>query len=353
MGKYKVAFAGLKHMHAGMLFSSFSRLNDKFEWVGCTDNPPLDGSPESRMNAVLPKGHGLKYFDSLEGLLDKKPDLVLVCSDNASHGPLCETILERRIPVVLEKPMAASLAEGMRIARASALYGTPVFVNWPVTWMASFRLAYELVRKGAVGNPVRFHYRNPYSLGPFSHSETPPPPSEFINTWWYKAEMGGGAMLDYCGYGCLLASWFLGKQAISAYGFSTNLLSPYSPVEDYSTMTIAFPGAVALIEGSWATPSSGGVPSGPVVFGDKGTITADRYSESVRVYRPHSTEPDEVVTAPPIADDLADSMYALLSEGTSPHETLCLPLNTTALAALDAGLRSAKSGMTEAVHYAA
>ena len=349
MEKYKIALIGLKHMHASALFNSFSKLGDKFEWIGCTDTLPCVGSDESRMDAVLPKGHGLKYFETPESLLDKNPDLVLVCSDNASHGSLCEIILERRIPVVLEKPMAVSLSDGMRMARASALYNTPVFINWPVTWMAGFRLAWELTKKGAVGNPVRFHYRNPFSLGPFSHGKNPPAPDEAVKTWWYKTEMGGGAMLDYCGYGCLLATWFFGKRALSAFGYRANLLSPWSPVEDYSTMTVAFPGAVALLEGSWANPSTGGVPTGPVVFGDNGMLTADRYNNDVRIYKPHSSEPDEIVAATPITSDLADSIYALLTEGTTPHETLCLPLNINALAALDAGLRSAKSGNIETV----
>lgn len=350
--KLKICIVGLAHQHAIALYESFAKYPDFFEWIGCTDVEPLAyiGSAKERMDMVLPKDHEMYYFDSLEALLDKKPDIALVCTDNKAHADVCEILLTQGVATVVEKPMAVSLEDGLIMARASRRSGTPLVVNWPVTWFPASRLQYDLLQEGAIGRLLRFHYRNPDSLGPLSHGETVYSKDFLASSWWYKMERGGGAMLDYCGYGCLMASWYFGSTAVWAYGARQTQIATYAPVEDFSTMTIGFPGGIAMLEGSWATVSNAEVPTGPLLFGDEGTLVTDRYSNEVKLYKKlHGKQPDMIYTAEPMENDIALQLRNHLLKGEPLHETLGIELNLRGLAALQAGLASSKTGRRESV----
>jgi glucose-fructose oxidoreductase len=350
---------GFAHMHLGALVDSFNKLPGGVNWVGCADVPPYDGPAldgvtarmaEAGKRFALPRA----YADYVDLLDREKIDIALVCTDNRNHAPVVEELLKRDITVVVEKPMAVNLAEGLRMAAAAQRSKGRLIINWPTTWFAGFRLAYDLVRQGVVGRPLRFHYRSAESCGPFSHDKNSQhTPETLAREWWYQTDRGGGAMLDYCGYGCLLATWFIGEMALSASGVRANMNSAFAPVEDYSSMTVCFKDAFALLEGSWSTISGGGIPTGPVVYGTEGTLVADRFSTTVKVYKTlHGKQPDLVRDATPLPPEQASLGVAvdrLLRLGAPLHPTLDLPLNLQALATLDAGLRSTKSGKQEKV----
>ncbi|MDF2724817.1 MAG: hypothetical protein K0Q59_4492, partial [Paenibacillus sp.] len=263
-------------------------------------------------------------------------------------------LMARGIHTVMEKPMATDWNEGMRMATAARSSTATLAINWPVSWHPAFRLAQELAQKGAVGELLRFHYSNPASMGPLSYGKKPADDSYKARQWWYKQERGGGAMLDYCGYGCLLSRWFLGERALKAFGAKANMLSGFAQVEDYSTMTVRYSKAIALLEGSWATLSKGGIVTGPVLYGANGTIVSDRFDNGVKVWiKPHDIiAPVEHTAAALPADraNIALEMTHHLRTGEPLHPTLDLPLNLDALAALDAGIRSASSGKMETVY---
>jgi len=127
-------------------------------------------------------------------------------------------------------------------------------------------------------------------------------------------------------------------------------MDTFAEVEDYSTMTICFEKSIALLEGSWATRSNGGIPTGPILFGTEGTLVTDRYSNLIKVYRTfHKNEPDEIYEAPPLSTGIALEMYNCLVNGTELHPTLSKELNIKALAILDAGMRSCESRKMEYV----
>ena len=127
----------------------------------------------------------------------------------------------------------------------------------------------------------------------------------------------------------------------------------FAAAEDYSTLTVIFDDAVALLEGSWSTVSRGGVATGPIVHGSDGTLVADRYRDTVVMYRTlHAKLPDLEYKAPPLPEHRSNIALELdhhIRTGEPLHPTLEVELNLEALAALDAGIRSADSGKMEAV----
>ncbi len=228
--------------------------------------------------------------------------------------------------------------------------------TWPVAWFESFEKVKELADSGEVGEILRVHYRSPATRGPYTHDDrtlTKEEEEAFLKMFWYNHDLGGGASLDYGGYGCTLATWIFGKQAERVSGIRKNFFHGFSDIEDYVNYTLDFGNGVADIEGSWSTMNSGEVPTGPVIYGSKGTIVSDRYSSEIKVYKGFShqfTEPTDVYTCRPWNDldyTLGLNIYDYLVEGKPLREMITPEFNLKALAALDAGIRSSYSGKWE------
>ena len=356
--KYRIAAIGFAHVHMDSTLELFAECKDRVEFVAAADIKPkiatLSNEPGTR-NTQLKRAielYGFKKYDDYEKLLEENQiDVALVCAENAYHPEVMEKILRKGIHVVVEKPLASSLEGAVRIARASREGGAKVITNWPSAWYPAVRKAKELVDSGEIGKLFKFCYRNTDSLGPFSYGQVMTD-TEKSREWWYQADTGGGAMLDYCSYGACMSCWFTGETPQAAYGLMANFDSPYGSADDYAAITVRFPGAVALLEGSWTTVS-GGVPNGPLLYGLEGTMVV-RLNGDVEVYKTrHSEKPDRIIKADPLPagrETLAKETLHHLDTGEPLFPMLDLPLNMSAVSILDSGARSAKSGKLELVN---
>lgn len=355
MKKYRAGVIGFAHMHVNSLVKDFVSLGDKVEWIAFSDLKPLTPSisdkPSTRTsnirNVMEMTGMTAQYEDYKKLLDECSLDIAIVCCENAFHGKVVSDILSRGIHVIVEKPMATSMEDALSMAEAAKQSGAVLAVNWPSTWFPGVRLAHKLTSEGAVGKVFKFAYRNSDSMGPFSYGENLTE-QEMAAEWWYDTKSGGGAFWDYCCYGSCLASWFIGTSVRSVYGLRANFNSPFGTAEDYGTITARFDDAVALIEGSWTTVNRG-TPSGPIVFGLKGTLVTD--GNEVRIYdKRHATRPSAVYQAEPLPEDrdnIAKEFISHLEKGTPLHPTLDIDINLKAMMILDAGYRSSISNQLE------
>ncbi len=353
--KLRVAVIGFAHMHITTMIKSFNERLDVFEWTGCADISPkvqsisAESGTRKRNIANVLERTGMRLTEDWHDILKMKPDLAIVTCENAWHADICCEILRNGIHVIIEKPMALNFAEAQRMVDAAHANGVKLIVNWPTSWFPAFRTAYRLMTEGTIGHVIRFQYRNPESLGPYSYGQHMT--SEEMNAeWWYQADMGGGAIADYLGYGCCLSRWFIGKKPEGVFCTSKSFFSGFSDVEDYAAMTVLYPNTIALLEGSWATYAGGQIPGGPILFGEKGTIVCDRLSNFVKVYtQRHAKEPQLVLEgeALPVGrETLANEVLHFLATGEL-HPTLDEAVNLDAVAAVDAAYRSVKSKKIE------
>jgi predicted dehydrogenase len=223
--------------------------------------------PAPRLRERLGRDHGVAdLYPTYDALLER-PDLdaVLVFADNRLSAELGVRALGRGLPVMIEKPMAADLAGAEALLAAARAAGLPLMVNWPSAWRPALRHGLELARAGRIGEPVQLSHRGGHA-GPREFGCSP----EF-SAWLYDPERnGGGALVDYCGYGALLARVLLGQpSAVTAV--SARLRKPDLPAEDSAVLVLRYPRALALLEASWT--QIGGEPAlGMVVYGDAGTL---------------------------------------------------------------------------------
>ncbi len=57
------------------------------------------------------------FHDSLDGALALDPDVVHLCTPNATHAPFVRTVLEAGVNVICEKPLCLDAAEGEELVR--------------------------------------------------------------------------------------------------------------------------------------------------------------------------------------------------------------------------------------------
>ena len=69
----------------------------------------------------------VEIVDSIGALLDKVDVVLLESVDGRKHLEQAEPVLKARKPVFIDKPVAGSLADALRIYRLAEQYGTPCF----------------------------------------------------------------------------------------------------------------------------------------------------------------------------------------------------------------------------------
>src|SRR5947209_4387468 len=105
--------------------------------------------------AELARATGTPHFTDHRAMLDDaKPRAVVVATPNATHAQISVDCLEAGAAVLVEKPIADTLADARRICDASAAAGLPVLVGHQRRHNPIVCKAAAIVGSGALGRPV-------------------------------------------------------------------------------------------------------------------------------------------------------------------------------------------------------
>jgi len=104
---------------------------------------------------------GAAVIGGFDQLLDRmrEIDLVVVSTPNATHAPLARAIVERGRPVVVDKPVAPSVAEVLELRRLSRSTALPVVPFHNRRWDGDFRTVADLVSASRIGDVHRVESR--------------------------------------------------------------------------------------------------------------------------------------------------------------------------------------------------
>lgn len=358
---YKVCIVGFAHVHINDVARHFFD-HPEIDLVGCADTMPV--VPELKPGAIYTREWNIKYCsenfriavyqDWKEMLLELKPDLCIVNSENCYHVQITEFCASNGIGVCIEKPMATSYSDGLKMVRACQANGTFLMINWPITWNPGLHMVKKLIDQGAIGDVIQIKTRMGHT-GPLGRgakhkiAETAEPltEEEKTSTWWHQHHAGGGAMADYCCYGSVVSCWYAGQSAVSASGMCINSITTTGDAEDNSAMFVRFPSVYAVIEGTWTTMDH--TFKSPIVYGTKGALVGDYKTGKVVLYQEDSSVVE--ILNDPLPEALKDVAcgYVEHRKHGNLHFTALPEFNLQALAVLDAGLRSSRSGKMEMV----
>ncbi len=286
--KLRVVGISFEHMHMGDNLR-MAQAHPDCEVVGICD-PQRDRMLAAQADLRLADN---QLFDDWQKCIDSsRPNLIILCPSTGDHAVWVERLAPHGIPLLLEKPLAASLADADRIITASHRYHVPLAVNWPLVWVPSHRTAKRLIGEGRIGEVIEVHYYNG-NRGPLWHTAgklemtAEVVAREKPCSWFYSRERGGGSLLDYLGYGVTLGSWFLnGREPIevtSVYDEPTGL-----EVDEHSITIARYAFGISKFETRWGTFTDPWVHQpqpkcGFVLVGTQGTISSYDYESMLLI----------------------------------------------------------------------
>ena len=97
---------------------------------------------------------GRWYEDYRRMIAEVKLDGVIVCSPDDVHAEHALACLERGIPVLVEKPIARSLSDSLRMCTLADAKGVPFMTVANKRYSPPYRRAKKLIVEGPVSNPA-------------------------------------------------------------------------------------------------------------------------------------------------------------------------------------------------------
>lgn len=204
------------------------------ELVGVCDVEP------SRAAAAA-SAHGVPGFgDHREMLATLRPDVVHVCTPHDQHAPVAVDAIESGAHVVLEKPVAHTLAEAQLVLDASLAHPhTKVAVCFQNRYNRGAREAHRLLASGELGAVVGASatvswHRTPeyYARGPWRGQ---------------RRRSGGGVLMNQAIHTLDLLQWFLGAVDQVTGQIGTLALADVIDVEDTATLVLDHAGGARSV----------------------------------------------------------------------------------------------------------
>lgn len=336
---FRIAVIGLEHGHVDGFFRQVAHRTD-VEIAGIAE-------PDRALFDKYAHKYNLSeklYFASADALFNSvRPDAAVLYTSTFGHLAGVQACARKGVSVMMEKPLAVTYEDAHTMAQAAETAHVHMLVNYETTWYASNKAAYDLLHEGELGELRKMVFRDGHQ-GP---QEIGVPPEFF--RWLTDPKLdGAGALYDFGCYGADLATWLMdGKEPIAVTAVTRQIKpSIYPKVDDEADVTVAYPKAIAILQGSWNWPYS--IKDG-VVYGTKAsvqTVLRDRIS----IQRERPAEP-ETRAANPLPGPYDDSLHYLSAIvrgqiSDDPGSLSGVKTNLIASEILDAARRSAQSGRT-------
>ncbi|RYE36177.1 MAG: Gfo/Idh/MocA family oxidoreductase [Sphingobacteriaceae bacterium] len=330
----KVIVAGLNHDHVHGILSQYNK--GSVEIIGVAEPNKQLQQKHARLYH-LPEN--LFFSDLKSAISHQKPDAVLGYNEVGKHVEIVEICAPLGIPVMVEKPLAATLAQAKQIEKLANQYHIKVLTNFETTWYPANKTVYDMVAADSIGL-IRKMVVHDGHQGPKEINCS----AEFLSWLTDPVLNGAGALNDFGCYGANLMTWLMnGKKPIAVTAITRHYKPQvYPKVDDDATIMIEYPTATGLIEGSWNWPFS---IKDMEVFGQTGYLHALDNEHIVSRMRENRKG---AKTAEPLATDISSPinyLTAVLQNRISGTDDLSsLKYNMIVMEILDAAKRSAASG---------
>lgn len=334
---FKIAVIGLTHGHVSGLFNNALKRTD-IQIVGIAEPDRALFDKYAKLHNLSPD---LYYASAAEMLAHTHPQGVVGYTSTFEHLHAVEACAKAHVDLMMEKPLAVSYHDALRMAELARTAKIHVLVNYETTWYSSNALAKDLVDKGALGELRKVVVHDGHQ-GP---REINVPP-EFFN-WLTDPKLNGaGALFDFGCYGADLMTWLMHGEAPKTVTAVTQQIKPeiYPHVDDEATVLLTYPKAVAILEPSWNWPFN---IKDMQVYGRTGEMSTILRDHAMVHLKDHEAVNQE---APKLAAPYDDSLryFAAVVRGEiDDHNSLSsLETNLIVSEILDAARQSAHTGKT-------
>ncbi len=259
--RFRMAIVGLVHSHAWGHLRSIAG-NPAVEVVAIADR-------NAELRALAAKDvPGAALYDDYRKMLDeKKPQGVWSFVENDRHLEVTRECASRGIPVMFEKPMAATYEQAREMADIARKNKIQLMINYQMAWWPANYAAYDFAKGGSLGKVWRV--RSVIGHGGPAPSDPNDVRGQIFWSWLNDEKRGGGALIDFTCYGAVWLRWYLGMPK-SVFAITTHTRPETYKTNTNAAVLAAFPdNGVGIIEGSWDLPRSF---QDLEIFGNKGSF---------------------------------------------------------------------------------
>jgi len=331
----RLAIVGLVHDHARIMLDALRHEPD-VQLVGIVEADPALAATYREAFHLDPA----LFYPTFAALVAKNQvQAVAAFTSTLGHRQVVEECAPLGIDVMMEKPMAVSLAEARAIAAAAERGKIQLVINYETTWFRSVHEAYarthDLPGLGELRKIVAHDgHRGPRDIGC----------SPAFLAWLTDPEQdGGGAAMDFGCYGADLITYLmdgLRPDAVTAV-FGHSQPDKYPRVEDEATIVLSYPKTQGIIEASWNWPYG---RKDLEVYGQTGALLAPD-GNSLSVVSPDGRA--EAVAVPalvPAESGFLPYLVGVVRGTFKPYGPSAVSTNLVVCEILDAARESARTG---------
>lgn len=213
-----------------------------------------------------------KYTDYKKMLENERPELVAIATESGKHAQIALDALDYGCNLIIEKPIALSIADADAIIEKSERLGIKVCACHQNRFNKSIQKIREAVDKQRFGKLLHgtAHIR-------WCRDHEYYDRASWRGTW----EQDGGALMNQCIHNIDLLRWMMGDDVEEVVGMTDRLHHDYIEAEDLGIALVKFAnGAYGIIEGTTNVYPSN-LEETLYLFGEKGTVKAGGQSVNV------------------------------------------------------------------------
>ncbi|HEY3922955.1 MAG TPA: Gfo/Idh/MocA family oxidoreductase [Acidothermaceae bacterium] len=254
MSELRLGIVGLhNHYHAYPFADQICKGIDGVRLVAVADERP-----------ELAKSFGEKYCDGdwttdyAQLIRRDDIDAVIITSYTSAHADHVELAAAAGKHVLLDKPIATTLADAQRIVEAGK--SVKIMLAYLLRYLPAYRQVFAAVEEGAVGDLVSGFYSIRFPAGFIKDNP------DADDQGWYRDPIkgGGGGFIDHGVHFTDFFRWFFKSEAATVTAHIGSLTYKDLGVEDYGIATYTLEnGAIVTVESTWHAPDYFGPLSSP------------------------------------------------------------------------------------------
>ena len=206
-----------------------------------------------------------KYTDYKEMLRKEHLDLVAIATESGKHAEIALNCIEYGCNLIIEKPIALSIADADLIIKKAKEKGVKVCANHQNRFNKSIKKIREAVEKKRFGRLFYGTAHVRWNRGYEYYSR-----AKWRGTW----EQDGGALMNQCIHNIDLLRWMMGSDIDEVVAYTDKLNHDYIAAEDMGLALIKFSnGSYGVVEGTTDVYPHN-LEETLYIFGEKGTVKA-------------------------------------------------------------------------------
>lgn len=220
------------------------------------------GDPVAEVLDAAAAATGAQAFaEPLAMIAEAELDALVIAAPTTAHEPLALAAIERGIPVLVEKPLAATVDEGVRIVRAARARGVPVQVGHVERFNPAVLELGRLLQAGWLSTIYSIASRR---AGPF--------PARIRDV---------GVTVDLATHDVDILSWIAGERPRRVYAEIAQRI--HADHEDLLFGLLTYPsGTTGMLDVNWLTPAK---RRQLIVVGEEGMFELDYLTQRLTFTR--------------------------------------------------------------------